>query len=50
MEVIWLMLALLVVDLAAVLFAVDSRPGFEHSPRPWVQPGSLPRTRRSSRG
>jgi hypothetical protein len=38
MELIWLVLALLVVDLAAILFAVDSRPGFEHSPRPWVRP------------
>ncbi|HEY7606499.1 MAG TPA: hypothetical protein VID07_06985 [Actinomycetes bacterium] len=33
MELIWIMLALLVVDLAAVLFAVDSRPGLEHSSR-----------------
>jgi hypothetical protein len=40
MELIWLMLALLVVDAAAVLFAVDTRPGFEHSPRPWVRPGA----------
>jgi hypothetical protein len=38
MELIWLVLALLVVDLAAVLFAVDTRPGFEHSARPWVRP------------
>jgi hypothetical protein len=37
MELIWLVLALLVVDLAAILFAVDTRPGFEHSPRPWVR-------------
>jgi hypothetical protein len=36
MELIWLVLALLVVDLAAILFAVDTRPGFEHSPRPWA--------------
>jgi hypothetical protein len=40
MELIWLVLALLVVDLAAILFAVDTRPGFEHSPRPWVRPGA----------
>jgi hypothetical protein len=46
MELIWLVLALLVVDLAAILFAVDTRPGFEHSPRPWVGPG----TRRSTGG
>jgi len=37
MELIWLVLALLVVDLAAILFAVDSRPGFERSPRPWAR-------------
>ena len=40
MELIWLVLALLVVDLAAIFFAVDTRPGFEHSPRPWVRPGA----------
>jgi hypothetical protein len=34
MELIWLILALLVVDLAAILFGVDTRPGFERSPRP----------------
>jgi hypothetical protein len=42
MALIWLtlaLLALLVVDLAAVLFAVDTRPGLEHSPRPWARPG-----------
>lgn len=33
MELIWIVLALLVVDVAAVLFAVDSRPGFDRSPR-----------------
>ncbi len=38
MELIWLVLALLVVDLAAILFAVDTRPGFEHAPHPWVWP------------
>ena len=52
MELIWLGLALLFVDLAAILFAVDTRPGFEHSPRPWVLPGArrsaLPATRRSA--
>jgi hypothetical protein len=40
MALIWLMLALLVVDLAAVLFAVDTRPGLEHSPRPGTRPGT----------
>ena len=39
MELIWLVLALLVVDLAAILVAVDTRPGFEHSPRPSARPG-----------
>jgi hypothetical protein len=47
MELIWLILALVVVDLAAILFAVDTRPGFEHSPRPWVRPG--PRVEPGSR-
>jgi hypothetical protein len=46
MELIWLVLALLVVDLAAILFAVDTRPGFEHSPRARVWRG----TRRSVDG
>ena len=35
MELIWLFLALLVVNLAAILFAADTRPGLEHSHRPW---------------
>jgi hypothetical protein len=34
MELIWLVLALLAVDLAAILFAADTRPGLEHSSRP----------------
>ena len=37
MEVIWLvlgLLGLLAVDLAALLFAADTRPGLEHTPRP----------------
>jgi hypothetical protein len=29
MELIWLVLSLLAVDLAALLFAADSRPGFD---------------------
>ena len=41
MELIWLVLALLAVDLAAVLFAADTRPGLEHSSRPLtVRPGT----------
>jgi hypothetical protein len=31
MELVWLVLALLVVDLAALLFGADTRPGFQHS-------------------
>jgi hypothetical protein len=31
MEVIWLVLSLLALNLAAFVFAVDSRPGFEHT-------------------
>jgi hypothetical protein len=34
MELIWLVLGLLAFDLAVLLFAVDTRPGFEHSSRP----------------
>jgi hypothetical protein len=34
MELIWLVLSLLAVDLAALLFAADTRPGFLHSSRP----------------
>ena len=33
MELIWLVLSLLVLDLAAILFAVDTRPGLQHSSR-----------------
>jgi hypothetical protein len=33
MALIWLVLGLLAFDLAVVLFAADSRPGFEHSAR-----------------
>jgi hypothetical protein len=33
MELIWLVLCLLAVDLAAFLFAADSRPGFDRTPR-----------------
>ena len=34
MELIWLVLSLLVLDLAALLFAADTRPGLQHSSRP----------------
>ncbi|HKP99531.1 MAG TPA: hypothetical protein VJ735_04310 [Actinomycetes bacterium] len=33
MELLWLVLSLLAVDLAALLFAADTRPGFQHSSR-----------------
>jgi hypothetical protein len=33
MEVISLVLVLLAVDLAAFLFAADTRPGLQHTPR-----------------
>jgi hypothetical protein len=35
MELIWLVLSLLVLDLAAMLFAADTRPGLRHGPRWW---------------
>jgi hypothetical protein len=36
MDLLWLLLALIVLfDLAALVFAVDTRPGFEHNPRWW---------------
>jgi hypothetical protein len=31
MELIWLVLTLLAVDLAAFLFGADTRPGFQHT-------------------
>ena len=48
MELLLLVLTLLAVDLAAVLFAVDTRPGFEHSARSrTLRPGTRhPGTRR----
>ena len=53
MELIWLVLSLLVLDLAAYLFAVDTRPGFQHSAhpslRPWRRHRDQPATRRSLR-
>jgi hypothetical protein len=33
MELVWLMLSLLAVDLAAFRFAADTRPGFQHGSR-----------------
>jgi hypothetical protein len=39
MELILLVLTLLAVDLVAVLFAADTRPGFEHSSRT-LRPGT----------
>jgi hypothetical protein len=33
MELIWLVLSVLVLDLAAFLFAVDTRPGLQHTSR-----------------
>ena len=33
MELIWLVLTLIAVDLAVLLFAADTRPGLEHSSR-----------------
>jgi hypothetical protein len=35
MGLLWFVLSLLVLDLAAVLFGADSRPGLQHSPRWW---------------
>ena len=33
MELLWFVLTLLAVDLAAFLFAADTRPGLQHSSR-----------------
>jgi hypothetical protein len=35
MALLWFVLALATVDLAAVLYGADSRPGFVHAPRWW---------------
>ena len=55
MELLWVVLALLVLDLAAFRFAVDTRPGLRHTPRPALRrpsgrevartPGPGPRVR-----
>ncbi len=42
MELIWLVLTLIAVDLGALLFAADTRPGLQHSSH-WP-------SRRSTRG
>ncbi len=50
MELLWLVLTLLAVDLAALRFAADTRPGFQHSARPGLhRPSGLHLARRSSR-
>ena len=49
MELLWLVLTLLAVDLAALLFAADTRPGFQHSARPGLHPSGLHLARRPSR-
>jgi hypothetical protein len=33
MELIWLVLSLIALDLAAFLFAADTRPGLQHTSR-----------------
>jgi hypothetical protein len=43
MELLWLVLSLLVVDLAALLFAADTRPGLQHSSRPRLGLAHAPR-------
>lgn len=35
MALLWFVLALAVVDLAAVLYAAETRPGFVSNPRWW---------------
>ena len=40
MQLLWFALALLALDLAAVLFGADTRPGLEHTPR-WRHRRSL---------
>jgi hypothetical protein len=56
MELLWLVLSLLALDLAAHLFAADTRPGFQHSTRsgphrPWGlhRPSGLHLSRRPGR-
>jgi hypothetical protein len=47
MELLWLVLGLLALDLAALLFAADSRPGFEDSSRSHILRPARGGTRRS---
>jgi hypothetical protein len=35
MELVWLVLSFVAVDLAALVFAADTRPGFKDSSRWW---------------
>jgi hypothetical protein len=49
MELIWLVLSLLAIDLAALLFAADSRPGLQHSSRPGLRQSSRPGLHYASR-
>jgi hypothetical protein len=49
MELLWLVLTLLVVDLAALLFAADTRPGLQHAARPSLHLARRP-SRRSASG
>jgi hypothetical protein len=37
MALLWFVLALAAVDLAAALCAAETRPGFVHSPRWWYR-------------
>ena len=39
MALIWFVLTLLAVDLAALLFAADTRPGLQHTARWWDRRG-----------
>ena len=50
MELHWLVLSVVVLDLAAFLFAADSRPGLQHTAHPTLRhpvPSSLRRPVRS---
>ena len=49
MELIWLVLTLVAVDLAALLFAADTRPGFQHSSRPGFHRSPSPGLAHSAR-
>jgi hypothetical protein len=49
MALIWLVLSLIVLDLAALLFAVDTRPGFQHSAHPTLRSSLRPGVRQTVR-